>query len=123
MVRSNAGCPNADAIPRLADINEMSAGLAADNDEGIAVDAGQGGQNLLGKRIEICRLLAGLAVGKVDQRSIEINIVPTQSEDFASRAPVKSSRRIAAITKGFPEPSFSTCDRTFASRSSSSSLR
>jgi len=75
-------CRFADAIPRLADIDEVGAGFSADNDEGIAFDVGQGGQDLLGQRVEVDRLAPRLAVGKVDQRSVNMDIVPTQSENF-----------------------------------------
>ena len=78
--------PPADGLPRPVDVGHVSARLGSQNDPWIAGPARQGLEDANGRRREVNRAGASPPVGEMNLGRVEIDMLPAQGQDFASRA-------------------------------------
>ena len=77
----------ADTPPWLLQVDQPRPLPLADNHEGIALNAREFAQDGQGRRIEIERLRARLAVGKPDHGALEIDELPFERENLRQARP------------------------------------
>src|SRR5512132_2932779 len=70
--------------PGLSEIDEVLAGLAVANQVRVALQAGQRGQNVERRRVEVDDLLARLRIGQREGAAPQVYPLPPRLQDFAS---------------------------------------